>query len=51
MAKTGRMQTPPSFAIGDKVYVKPSTIDPDFPDILLGGWAGTHASVQQSPQP
>src|SRR5262245_9817909 len=29
------------FPIGAKVRVKPAVRDPDFPDLPLGGWAGT----------
>jgi hypothetical protein len=34
-------RTPARFAAGAHVRVKPGTTDPDFPDIPLGGWAGT----------
>ncbi|MCY2992374.1 MAG: hypothetical protein NTY19_31490 [Planctomycetota bacterium] len=37
--------TPPRFAVGDRVRVKYGTADPDFPDIPLGGWAGTITEV------
>jgi hypothetical protein len=29
------------FAVGDQVRVRHGTIDPDYPDLPLGGWAGT----------
>jgi hypothetical protein len=32
---------PAKFAVGARVRVKPGTTDPNFPDIPLGGWAGT----------
>ena len=32
---------PPRFSVGDRVRVKTGVPDPDFPDIPLGGWAGT----------
>ena len=37
----------PHFRVGDKVRVKSSVIDPDFPDIPLGGWTGTVTEVEQ----
>ena len=33
------------FKVGDKVRVKPGVNDPDFPDMPLGGWAGTVSEV------
>ena len=38
MSKT---KSPSRFSVGDAVRVKPGVIDPDFPDIPFGGWAGT----------
>src|SRR5438270_2838382 len=35
------------FPIGAKVRVKRGVSDPDFPDIPLGGWAGTVEEVEQ----
>ena len=35
----------PRFKVGDKVRVKPGVNDPDFPDMPLGGWAGTVTEV------
>ena len=29
------------FAVGSRVRVRRGTIDPDYPDIPLGGWTGT----------
>ena len=43
--KRRKPSTPPRFAVGDRVRVKQGTADPDFPDILLGGWAGTITEV------
>lgn len=41
---------PPSrFAIGDLVRVKAGAVDPDFPDIPLGGWKGTVTEISQDP--
>ena len=37
--------TPPRFALEDRVRVKYGVPDPDFPDIPLGGWAGTITEV------
>jgi hypothetical protein len=37
---------PPRFKPGDKVRVKHGVRDPDFPDIPLGGWAGTVGEVE-----
>ena len=34
--------------MGDKVRVKYGVIDPDFPDIPLGGWTGTVTEVEQA---
>ena len=39
------------FAAGAQVRVKPGTTDPDFPDIPLGGWAGTIREVDQRSTP
>ncbi len=43
--KRRKPATPPRFAVDDRVRVKYGTADPDFPDIPLGGWAGTVAEV------
>ena len=40
MAKPKKPTAPPRFEPGAKVRVKRGVIDPDFPDIPLGGWAG-----------
>ena len=44
--KRRKPATPPKFAVGDRVRVKYGTADPDFPDIPLGGWAGTISEVR-----
>jgi hypothetical protein len=42
-------ETPDSrFRSGDKVRVKHGVRDPDFPDIPLGGWAGTVKNVEHT---
>jgi len=51
MAEGSGKRTPPRFAVGDKVYVKPGTPDPDYPDIPLGGWAGTVTEVEEGSPP
>jgi hypothetical protein len=43
--------TPARFAAGAQVRVKPGTADPDFPDIPLGGWAGTITEVDRRSAP
>ena len=39
---------PPKFSVGTKVRVKYGIPDPDFPDIPLGGWAGTITEVHRA---
>ena len=39
------------FPVGSAVRVRPGTTDPDFPDIPLGGWAGTVQEVDQRAAP
>lgn len=47
-----RPRLPARYGAGQHVRVKPATTDPDFPDIPLGGWAGTIRDVnQRSNQP
>ncbi len=43
--KRRKPPTPPKLAVGDRVRVKYGTADFDFPDIPLGGWAGTITEV------
>jgi hypothetical protein len=49
--KESKSRTPARFAAGAQVRVKPGTTDPDFPDIPLGGWAGTIREVDQRSDP
>jgi hypothetical protein len=49
--KEHKPQTQARFAVGVQVQVKPGTTDPDFPDIPLGGWAGTIREVGQPSDP
>ncbi len=48
MSRTKNKPGSPRFSIGDKVRVKHGVIDPDFPDIPLGGWSGTVKAVEQA---
>ena len=50
-SKGKELGTPARFAAGAQVRVKPGTTDPDFPDIPLGGWAGTIRDVDQRAAP
>lgn len=43
--KTKRKPTTDNFVIGDKVRVKRGVKDNDYPDLPLGGWAGTISAV------
>jgi hypothetical protein len=38
-----RIKSPPAarFRIGDKVRVRRGVMDNDYPDMPIGGWAGT----------
>jgi len=47
MSHTKSKSGPPRFQVGNKVRVKYGVIDPDFPDIPLGGWTGTVTEVEQ----
>ena len=48
MSHTKNRSDTPRFQVGDKVRVKSGVIDPDFPDIPLGGWTGTVTEVEQA---
>jgi hypothetical protein len=46
--KTRKPATPSKFKVGDKVRVKHGVKDVDYPDMPLGGWAGTIAEVHKN---
>src|ERR1700733_1532443 len=48
MARTNDESVPPRFEPGAKVRVKHGVRDPDFADILLGGWAGIAKEVERA---
>jgi hypothetical protein len=48
MAHKKTESKPSRFKPGDKVRVKNGVRDPDFPDIPLGGWAGTVKETHQA---
>jgi uncharacterized protein YodC (DUF2158 family) len=41
MAKKRRQPAPAKFKLGDRVRVKHGVKDEDYPDLPMGGWAGT----------
>lgn len=45
MTRSDKRSVVPHFQVGDKVRVKPGVIDPDFPDMPLGGWTGTITEI------
>ena len=45
MSDPGVSATHPRFDLGSKVRVKYGVTDPDFPDMPLGGWAGTVTKI------
>ncbi len=45
--KRRKSHTPAKFKVGDKVRVKDDIWDTDYPDMPLGGWAGTIAEVHK----
>ena len=47
MTHTKNKSGSPRFKVGDKVRVKHGVIDPDFPDIPLGGWSGTVKEIDK----
>jgi hypothetical protein len=49
--KKPRPTLPPRFAVGERVRVKAGVKDPNFPDIPLGGWAGTIREVNPRSNP
>ncbi len=48
MARKKSNPDPPRFEPGMKVRVRHGVPEPDFPDIHLGGWAGTVKEVEQA---
>src|SRR5262249_42394726 len=40
-----------AFAVGDLVRVRKGVVDPDFPDLPLGGWTGTVQEVEADEAP
>lgn len=46
-AKPRKPPAAPRFSVGAKVRVRHGIADPDFPDIPIGGWAGTITEVNQ----
>jgi hypothetical protein len=48
MSHTKNKPGSPRFRVQDKVRVKFGVIDPDFPDIPLGGWTGTVTELEQA---
>jgi hypothetical protein len=48
MARPRRPVNTPRFESGAKVRVKRAVRDPDFPDVPLGGWAGTVKGVHRA---
>jgi Calcium binding len=48
MSRTKNKSGSHRFKVGDKVRVKYGVLDPDFPDIPLGGWTGTVTEVEQT---
>jgi hypothetical protein len=45
MSHTKNKSDSPRFQVGDKVRVKYGVIDPDFPEMPLGGWTGTITEI------
>ena len=51
MSQTKKAQTAARFAVGDAVRVRSGVMDPEFPDMPLGGWAGKITKVEQGDSP
>ena len=48
MAKKKRPPAPAKFKVGDRVRVKYGIRDTEYPDMPLGGWAGTISEVHEN---
>jgi hypothetical protein len=51
MSQSKEAPTPAKFGPGDAVRVRSGTMDPQFPDIPIGGWAGKVTEVEQGNPP
>lgn len=51
MSQTKKSTAPAKFALGAPVRVLSGVMDPDFPDIPLGGWTGKIAEVEEGTSP
>ncbi len=49
--KRRRREAPLAFAVGERVRARRGATDPDFPDMPLGGWAGTVSDIDRSVSP
>lgn len=51
MSKPDKSAAGRDYAVGDRVRVRRGVTDPDFPDLPIGGWAGTVAEVDARSSP
>jgi hypothetical protein len=51
MAQTRRKSARPRFPVGAHVRVKDHIMDPDFPEMPLGGWTGEVTDIQPGSDP
>ena len=51
MPKPHKSATGRDYAVGDKVRVRRGVADPEYPDLPLGGWAGSVAEVDARSSP
>lgn len=47
MIQTSTQMMRPKFPIGERVRVRNHVMDPDYPELPLGGWVGEVADVQR----